>query len=206
MLESLLGHRFCDKTILSLSLTLTFYKELFMKNTLTKLGFPLVLSSALLAGCSSTPLDEASSTIEDTSVQAASLELQNQAEAEAKAAAAAAMIEEAAEPVNSADTIFYFEFDKAVLSAETRAALVAHAQFMIAYPSSIRLEGHADERGTREYNMALAERRANAVKEFMVLQGVPSSNIEVVSYGEERAASFGSNSAAWSMNRRVELK
>ena len=177
-----------------------------MKNTLTKLGFPLVLSSALLAGCSSTPLDEASSTIEDTSVQAASLELQNQAEAEAKAAAAAAMIEEAAEPVNSAETIFYFEFDKAGLSAETRAALVAHAQFMIAYPSSIRLEGHADERGTREYNMALAERRANAVKEFMVMQGVPSSNIEVVSYGEERAASFGSNSAAWSMNRRVELK
>ena len=177
-----------------------------MKITLTKLGFPLVLSSALLTACSSTPVDEASSTIEDTSVQAASLELQNQAETEAKAAAAAAMIEEAAEPVNTADTIFYFEFDKAVLSAETRATLIAHAQFMITYPSSIRLEGHADERGTREYNMALAERRANAVKEFMVMQGVPSSSIEVVSYGEERAASFGSNSAAWRMNRRVELK
>ncbi|MDG0968439.1 MAG: OmpA family protein [Porticoccaceae bacterium] len=177
-----------------------------MKITLTKLGFPLVLSSALLTACSSTPVDEASSTIEDTSVQAASLELQNQAETEAKAAAAAAMIEEAAEPVNTADTIFYFEFDKAVLSAETRATLIAHAQFMITYPSSIRLEGHADERGTREYNMALAERRANAVKEFMVMQGVPGSSIEVVSYGEERAASFGSNSAAWRMNRRVELK
>jgi peptidoglycan-associated lipoprotein len=54
--------------------------------------------------------------------------------------------------------------------------------------------------------MALGERRANSVKEFMVLQGVPSSMIEVISYGEERAASFGSNSAAWSMNRRVELK
>jgi peptidoglycan-associated lipoprotein len=77
---------------------------------------------------------------------------------------------------------------------------------MKSYPSNIRLEGHADERGTREYNMALGERRANSVKEFMVLQGVPSSMIEVISYGEERAASFGSNSAAWSMNRRVELK
>jgi peptidoglycan-associated lipoprotein len=73
-------------------------------------------------------------------------------------------------------------------------------------PRSIRLEGHADERGTREYNMALGESRGNAVKEFMVLQGVSPSMIEVISYGEEQAASFGSSDAAWSMNRRVELK
>ena len=124
---------------------------------------------------------------------------------------ASQMVEEQEEevieqPTNTAATVFYFEFDKAILSSDTRASLIEHAQFMKSYPSNIRLEGHADERGTREYNMALGERRANSVKEFMVLQGVPSSMIEVISYGEERAASFGSNSAAWSMNRRVELK
>ena len=177
-----------------------------MKITLTKLGFPLVLSSALLTACSATPVDEASSTIEDTSVQAASLELQNQAETEAKAAAAAAMIEEAAEPVNTADTIFYFEFDKAVLSAETRATLIAHAQFMITYPSSIRLEGHADERGTREYNLALGQRRAESAANYLIANGVKRSRLITKSYGEERPLSLGSNNAAWSKNRRVEIK
>jgi len=167
-------------------------------------GFVAILMASLLAACSSAPVDESSSTIEDTSVQTAEFEMQRQAEAEAVAAAAAAAVEE--EPVNNADTVFYFEFDKAVLSDDSRAALIAHAQFMKQYPSTIRLEGHADERGTREYNMALGERRAIAVKEFLVMQGVSESAIEVVSYGEERAASFGSNAAAWRMNRRVELK
>ena len=81
-----------------------------------------------------------------------------------------------------------------------------HAASLNNNPRSVRLEGHADERGTREYNMALGERRANAAKEFLVLQGVSAGLIEVISYGEERAASYGSNDSAWSMNRRVELK
>ena len=173
-----------------------------MKILTNHAGLAVILMASLLAACSSVPVDESSSTIEDTSVQTAELEMQRQAEAEAVAAAAA--VEE--EPVNNADTVFYFEFDKAVLSDDSRAALIAHAQFMKQYPSTIRLEGHADERGTREYNMALGERRAIAVKEFLVMQGVSESAIEAVSYGEERAASFGSNAAAWRMNRRVELK
>jgi peptidoglycan-associated lipoprotein len=106
----------------------------------------------------------------------------------------------------AAGSVFYFDFDKAVLKAESRAALLAHSSALMASPRSVRLEGHADERGTREYNMALGERRANAVKEFMVLQGVSGSLVEVISYGEERAASYGSNDSAWEMNRRVELK
>lgn len=171
-----------------------------MKFPTNNAGFAVILMASLLAACSSAPVDESSSTIEDNSVQAAELEMQRQAEAEAAAAA----VEE--EPVNTADRVFYFEFDKAVLSDDSRAALIAHAEFIKDYPTSIRLEGHADERGTREYNMALGERRAIAVKEFLVMQGVPANMIEVVSYGEERAASFGSNAAAWRMNRRVELK
>lgn len=175
-----------------------------MNISANKFGLPILCLSALLAGCSSAPVDETTSTIEDTTVQTASLEMEMEMEMEAEKAAA--MAEAAAESVNSADTVFYFAFDKAVLSDDSRAALIENAQFLMSNPRAVRLEGHADERGTREYNMALGERRANAVKDFMILQGVSGSMIEVVSYGEERAASFGSNAGAWSMNRRVELK
>ena len=174
-----------------------------MNISANKFGLPILCLSVLLAGCSSAPVDETTSTIEDTTVQTASLEMEMEME---RAEKAAAMAEAAAESVNSADTVFYFAFDKAVLSDDSRAALIENAQFLMSNPRAVRLEGHADERGTREYNMALGERRANAVKDFMILQGVSGSMIEVVSYGEERAASFGSNAAAWSMNRRVELK
>lgn len=109
------------------------------------------------------------------------------------------------EPEITAATTFYFEFDSAILNSEARSALTIHAEVLKDEPTSLRLEGHADERGSREYNMALGERRANAVKDFLVLQGVDSSLIETVSYGEERPAEFGSYESAWSMNRRVEL-
>jgi peptidoglycan-associated lipoprotein len=102
-------------------------------------------------------------------------------------------------------TVFYFEFDSAVLLPAGRAALIGHAEYLRSSSKSVRLEGHADERGTREYNMALGERRANAVRDFMVLQGVSSSKIETVSYGEERPAVMGSGDSTWSKNRRVEL-
>lgn len=104
------------------------------------------------------------------------------------------------------DTTFYFEFDSAVLTSGARAALMLHAEQLTASPRSVRLEGHADERGSREYNMALGERRANAVRDFLVLQGVNVANIETVSYGEERPAVMGTGESAWSKNRRVELK
>ncbi len=104
------------------------------------------------------------------------------------------------------ETIFYFDFDKSTLKPESLAALRIHAQRLIANPVSVRLEGHADERGTREYNMALGERRGSAVQEFLVLQGVDASLLEVISYGEERPASLDSTDSSWSLNRRVEIK
>lgn len=103
-------------------------------------------------------------------------------------------------------TVFYFDFDQSTLKADARSALMIHAESLKAKPRSIRLEGHADERGSREYNMALGERRANAVRDFLVLQGVDSYLIETISYGEERPASVGSDEGSWSQNRRVELK
>ncbi len=103
-------------------------------------------------------------------------------------------------------TVFYFEFDSAELLPAARAALIAHADYARTNSKGIRLEGHADERGTREYNMALGERRANAVRDFLVLQGVSGGSVETVSYGEERAAENGSDETSWSKNRRVELQ
>ena len=103
------------------------------------------------------------------------------------------------------ETVFYFDFDSSALRAESRALLDAHAAALKASPRAVRLEGHADERGTREYNIALGERRAQAVRAYLLSQGV-TSPIEVVSYGEERPAVDASNEYAWQQNRRVEIK
>lgn len=103
-------------------------------------------------------------------------------------------------------TVFYFEFDRSDLSAEARAALVHHANFLKANPSeSYRLEGHADERGTREYNLALGERRAQAIERYLQVQGVASRQLETISYGEENPVATGTTDAAYARNRRVEL-
>ncbi|MGB5326082.1 MAG: peptidoglycan-associated lipoprotein Pal [Pseudomonadales bacterium] len=111
------------------------------------------------------------------------------------------------EPVAmSLETVFYFDFDSSQLKSGTRAALDAQAAALRNRSSAIRLEGHADERGTREYNLALGERRAKAIADYLAIQGVSRSRIEVVSYGEERPVSLRSDESGWSMNRRVELK
>lgn len=148
-----------------------------------------------MAGCSSTPVEEvaeqAPTEIENTEVTTVQLE--------------APEVEEVAVETD-APTVFYFDFDKALLKAESRDALLEHAKVLNSNSRAVRLEGHADERGTREYNMALGERRATAVKEFLVMQGVAAGRIEVISYGEERAAVYGSDDEAWRLNRRVELK
>ena len=105
-----------------------------------------------------------------------------------------------------AKTKFYFEFDKSDLSQEDRDALVFHANQLKANPNmNIRLEGHADERGTREYNLALGERRAQAVERYLQVQGVAAGQMETISYGEERPADSGTTEAAYSLNRRVEM-
>lgn len=104
-------------------------------------------------------------------------------------------------------TIFYFDFDKSTVRADGMADLEAHAQYLSANPNvNVRLDGHADERGTREYNMALGERRALAVSRFLQVNGVAPAQIETVSYGEEKPAVLGHDRAAWAENRRVVLK
>ena len=105
-----------------------------------------------------------------------------------------------------AKRVIYFDYDSNNIRAEDRATIEAHAQYLSRHGDlKVALEGHADERGSREYNIALGERRANAVRDVMSLLGVSSAQISTVSYGEERPAVLGDDESAWRMNRRVEL-
>jgi peptidoglycan-associated lipoprotein len=100
----------------------------------------------------------------------------------------------------------YFEFDSASLSDETMSILEAHGAFIAENGEvDVRLEGHADERGSREYNIALGDRRAQSVRRVLLLQGASTDQIDTVSYGEEQPASPDHTEEAWAENRRVEL-
>lgn len=101
----------------------------------------------------------------------------------------------------------YFAFDSNELSQESRQILTEKAELMKATPGlNLLIEGHCDERGTNEYNLALGERRARAAYDFLVLMGVDASKLSIISYGEEYPAVQGSNEAAWAKNRRDEFK
>lgn len=124
------------------------------------------------------------------------------AEAAAREAAAEERMRQAA--LNT--RVFYFDFDVAEFRQADRDVLTYHARDLAANPSRrIRLEGHADERGTREYNLALGERRANGILNYLIVNGAARAQIEVVSYGEERPADSGQSDAAYQRNRRVEI-
>ena len=100
----------------------------------------------------------------------------------------------------------YFEFDSSEVSRSGQAVIEAHARYLSEHSgASITLEGHADERGSREYNIALGEQRANAVSRLMTLLGASGPQIRTISYGEERPATDGHDESAWQLNRRVEI-
>lgn len=103
-------------------------------------------------------------------------------------------------------TVFYFDFDIAEFKAADRETLTYHARNLAANSNMrVRLEGHADERGTREYNLALGERRAGSILNYLIVNGASRSQIEVVSYGEERPSARGQSEQSYSRNRRVEV-
>jgi len=100
----------------------------------------------------------------------------------------------------------YFDFDSSEIKGEGTDIVAAHAKYLATNPTArVRLEGHTDERGSREYNIGLGERRAQAVRRALLLQGAADAQISTVSYGEERPAVAGHDEAAWAKNRRVEL-
>ncbi|PID45948.1 MAG: peptidoglycan-associated lipoprotein [Proteobacteria bacterium] len=103
--------------------------------------------------------------------------------------------------------VIYFAYDQSTIEPEYFEILDAHSELLASNPNlTVRLEGHADERGSREYNVALSERRAKSVEQFMDLKGVGAEQTQTVAYGEEDPIDPGHNEAAWSKNRRVEIK
>jgi peptidoglycan-associated lipoprotein len=159
-----------------------------LKSVKTTAG--IALAALILAGCSSTSTTDSDDTMVDTTpVEAQPV----------------APLQVEVEDAFIIGTVLYFDFDKSELRADVRASLDERAEALQSKSGVLRLEGHADERGTREYNMALGERRAKAVANYLSSQGVPASQIETVSYGEEKPAMLGGGSEAMAKNRRVEL-
>lgn len=102
--------------------------------------------------------------------------------------------------------VIYFAFDQSDVDEASQALLIEHGRYMADNPGlDVRLEGHGDERGSREYNIGLGERRAQAVRQILLLRGATAAQLTTVSYGEERPAVLGSDEEAWGLNRRVEI-
>ena len=171
---------------------------------LTKLALLIFALSGFVA-CSSTSEEaaETASTNQESGVDATTRRAQEEAEA---AAARAAAAEERMRRSALSTRVFYFDFDVAEFRQADRDVLTFHARDLASNPSKrIRLEGHADERGTREYNLALGERRSNSLLNYLIVNGAARNQIETVSYGEERPADRASSEAAHQRNRRVEI-
>jgi peptidoglycan-associated lipoprotein len=102
--------------------------------------------------------------------------------------------------------VVYFDLDRTEIKPEFQAQIACHAEYLSQFPNArVTLEGHADERGTREYNLGLGERRGNAVQGALSSSGASAGQLSVVSYGEERPVDRGHDESAWSKNRRVEI-
>jgi peptidoglycan-associated lipoprotein len=163
-----------------------------------------VLPLALLAACASTPEEQTTSA--DTGAAATTAPAAG-AESMGAGNAGASQMNPLDDP-NSllSKRVIYFDFDKADIKPEYRDIVQAHAAYLAQNSGTkVTLEGNTDERGTREYNMGLGERRANAVKSVLTLQGASASQVDTVSYGEERPVAMGHDEQSWGQNRRVEI-
>jgi peptidoglycan-associated lipoprotein len=185
-------------------------------------GFTLLLIMTVLffaGACSqkSSRVDTSAGTGLSTTQKAAAEEeeARRKAEAERQAAqsrAAGAAATQGTQKVMTEVEAFesepiYFDFDRSEIKAEYRPVLEKKAAFLKARPEyTVRIEGHCDERGTAEYNVALGEKRALSVKDYLVALGVPAKRISTISYGEERPAVRGQDEAAWAKNRRAEFR
>jgi peptidoglycan-associated lipoprotein len=157
------------------------------------------------AGCSSNKPKPGSSP--STAVGADSADA-NGAGSDAANAGAVGSEDDVAGPQSGllAKRVIYFDFDNSDIKGEGSDIVAAHAKYLSSHASTrIRLEGNTDDRGSREYNIGLGERRAQAVRQALLLQGVSESQLATVSYGAERPAVVGNDETAWAKNRRVEI-
>ena len=170
------------------------------------LALPLLSAALVMTGCASRkPASTANAGTNPSSVNTsglsedAALNAQNLAGASSKGVTAA-------NKAALAKRVVHFDYDSSDLSAEDYQTLQGHAQFLMANANSkVALTGHTDERGTREYNMALGERRAKAVQSYLITNGVNPQQLEAVSYGKEAPVNPGHDESAWKENRRVEI-
>jgi peptidoglycan-associated lipoprotein len=163
------------------------------------------LVSALLMFSSACQQKKVEVTPTPTEQPAAVTETPKEDTSAADAAAEAARLEAAAKAAMESDKI-YFDYDKADLSSDAQATLAKKADWLKAKGEyKLKIEGHCDERGSTEYNMALGARRAEAAAKFISAAGVTSDRLTTVSYGEEKPVATGSDEAAWSQNRRDEF-
>ncbi|EOR10640.1 peptidoglycan-associated lipoprotein Pal [Acinetobacter tandoii] len=179
-------------------------------NALKLLVLPVLASALIMTGCASrkpaaeiqtgqTPNSAGTTVSTEGLSEDAALNAQNLAGASSKGVTAA-------NKAFLAKRVVHFDYDSSDLSNEDYQTLQAHAQFLVANANSkVALTGHTDERGTREYNMALGERRAKAVESFLITNGVNPTQLEAVSYGKEMPINAGHDENAWKENRRVEL-
>ena len=152
--------------------------------------FAIMLLTSFLAACATAPTETSSSSTSSTS----------QSEVVGGIYIGTDTVEMLA--IDVPDRVF-FAYDSYSLAASAQATLNKQAKWLKANPSvAIAVEGHADERGTREYNLALGDRRASSVKDYLMSQGISSNRISTISYGKERPVKSGSNDTAWAQNRR----
>ena len=156
----------------------------------------LILTLVFMFSCSTVPVEEVDSQ------QATTVDLTSDSDTSSGATSDPMSDVDIGEPYVK----IYFDYDQDTLREDALSDLLKVSRLMKDNPKyTLLVEGHADERGTREYNLALSERRAKAVEDFLSASGVSSFNVEVVGYGEEKPVDVGSNESAWSQNRRAEL-
>ncbi|MBN2864627.1 MAG: peptidoglycan-associated lipoprotein Pal [Thiotrichales bacterium] len=171
-------------------------------NHLTKLFTAGLLATAMV-GCSSTPKTEEGA--DNTSADVMEKAVVETAIAQPNENADAVDLDSMKAML--ASKVVRFEFDRSEVTSEFYDTINAHADYMMANSSAnVLISGHCDERGTREYNLALGERRANAVKDALIAKGISPNRIDVVSFGEDNPVAMGHNESAWSQNRRAEFK
>ena len=170
--------------------------------------FTLLAATAFLAACetASTTTGDATSSAQSSSTNTATTASSSSSSSSASSSASG---ESASTSVKSefakVGTTVLFDFDSAQLTDYAQRVLDRQAAFMKARPETrVIIGGHADERGTREYNLALGERRASSARDYLVAKGVNAARIRIISYGKERPASVGSTEAAWRLNRRAQ--
>jgi peptidoglycan-associated lipoprotein len=162
------------------------------------------IALAVLASCSSTKPTPAPQAAVETPVQP-SADLSGKAAQTAVAKVVVNPFDDPSSPLSKKS--IFFEFDKYTISQGDSVIVTAHAKYMAGNKAAkVRLEGNADERGGREYNLALGQKRADAVKKALELVGASEANIEAVSFGKEKPVDYSHNEDAWAKNRRVDIK